>query len=324
MQAGKRTYALLPIIVAAYWIGGFYPFELDPPSSHENGLRRGPEGSFDFVSPGIAHTVSAPEWIPSTIQQQSLTVSLTACSYYNPQVGPARIITISKDPWLRNLTIGQDGADLIVRLRRHGSDLNGLPPYIVPDVFKDSTCRAIQVAIEPLRMTINVDGTEMLATPLDAGSLDTWDRNFRFAIGNELTNDRPWLGSVQALIAGPASTSKNYLEASSLMFPERLRHLPRRLRSLIDSGGWITTRSDATLNVMGFLPLPFLLVAAAISARRKYAILTIAILVSLSIELGQIFFANRYPSLGDLAFNTLGAALGILLLRIVTVFRTRA
>jgi VanZ family protein len=173
-------------------------------------------------------------------------------------------------------------------------------------------------------MTINVDHREMLTTNIEARSLDTWDSDFRLAIGNELTNDRPWLGSVKALLVGPTSDVRDYLSASSLVFPKRLWHLPPRLRALFDGSVWMTNRLDTTLNVIGFLPLPFLLVAAAVPAGRKFTILTIAVLVSVSIELGQIFFANRQPSLADLAFNTLGAALGILWLRVVNAFRTSA
>lgn len=49
------------------------------------------------------------------------------------QGGPARILSLSRDPWHRNLTLGQDGSSLVVRLRTPFSGLNGTHPALVVD-----------------------------------------------------------------------------------------------------------------------------------------------------------------------------------------------
>ena len=52
--------------------------------------------------------------------------------------GPARIVTCSKNIYVRNFTLGQDNADLIVRLRtRAGGDNGTCPEWRVPNIFRD-------------------------------------------------------------------------------------------------------------------------------------------------------------------------------------------
>src|SRR6266849_3173974 len=170
------TASIAALVGERYCLGpvGFYPFELDPPWFQENGLIRHADSSLEFISPGIARTAASPAWLASAIQQGSLAISVMACPHHTVQTGPARIVTISKEPWLRNVTIAQDGHDLVVRLRRLGSDPSGIPPYVVPGTFEDLSCRSIDLQIEPLRVTIYVNGVEMVVARLRPQSLDTW------------------------------------------------------------------------------------------------------------------------------------------------------
>ncbi|WP_088240893.1 hypothetical protein [Calothrix rhizosoleniae] len=55
------------------------------------------------------------------------------------QTGPARIISISKDHDQRNLTLGQDGSDLVLRLRTPIMGNNGTnPQMVIPDVLNNN------------------------------------------------------------------------------------------------------------------------------------------------------------------------------------------
>lgn len=71
--------------------------------------------------------------------------------------------------------------------------------------------------------------------------------------------------------------------------------------------------ADALLNVLLFAPLG---AALALSGRAGYRPVVYAALLSLSIELTQFAIPGRDPSLGDVCFNTLGAAVGQLLYRL--------
>jgi hypothetical protein len=58
------------------------------------------------------------------------------------QTGPARIVSNSVDFNRRNLTIAQDGEDLVVRIRTPHTGRNGSrPELVVPDVFKEHGLR---------------------------------------------------------------------------------------------------------------------------------------------------------------------------------------
>jgi len=73
------------------------------------------------------------------------------------QHGPARIVSISRDPDTRNLTVGQDGPDLVVRVRRWWSGSNGVRPYYrLANVFQ---------ADKPVRIVVEAgsDSTEVRA-----------------------------------------------------------------------------------------------------------------------------------------------------------------
>jgi hypothetical protein len=79
------------------------------------------------------------------------------------------------------------------------------------------------------------------------------------------------------------------------------------------SDGWLAR--DALLNLLGFVPLGFLLVAALPGRRRL--LLAAAVLAgglaSLGIELAQTLMVERNSSLLDLVLNTAGTAVGALL-----------
>ncbi len=66
--------------------------------------------------------------------------------------------------------------------------------------------------------------------------------------------------------------------------------------------------SDFLLNVLMFVPLGFFVARMSASARR--ALLTV-VLITVAIELLQMFIPGRYPTLGDVAANTVGGSLGI-------------
>jgi hypothetical protein len=75
--------------------------------------------------------------------------------------------------------------------------------------------------------------------------------------------------------------------------------------------------ADVVINFVGFIPLGFFLslflsVVVSTGTRRKSLLLTIAIcfVISLGIELAQVYIPTRSSQLSDLILNTLGGALG--------------
>lgn len=81
-------------------------------------------------------------------------------------------------------------------------------------------------------------------------------------------------------------------------------------------------RMEFGTNILLFVPLGLLL--AMLLPRRRYLIMPIGFLVSLTIEAGQgIFLAGRTASVSDLIANTAGACLGLIALEIFDNCRRR-
>jgi VanZ family protein len=70
------------------------------------------------------------------------------------QQGPARVVSNSASPLLRNFTMGQQGGDLVFRLRTPSTGVNGYPLEVsVPDVFSD---------LRPHEILVTYDGATLL------------------------------------------------------------------------------------------------------------------------------------------------------------------
>jgi len=110
--------------------------------------------------------LSADQWLKSiepavqltdALQQaQKFTLFLVIQTDDTMQAGPARIISLSRDPFLRNFTLGQDGPDLVFRLRTPFTGLNGNSPALVmPNVFAEG---------EQRRIVVTYDGHELIVS----------------------------------------------------------------------------------------------------------------------------------------------------------------
>jgi hypothetical protein len=110
------------------------------------------------------------------------------------QTGPARIVTLSRNPNERNFTLGQDGDKFEVRLRTSETSSNGIPPVVSKP--KSLTAEMTQVVYtrEPAgKARIYVNG-KLDVEQAVGGATNNWDTSLHLALANELTGDRPWLG----------------------------------------------------------------------------------------------------------------------------------
>ena len=112
------------------------------------------------------------------------------------QNGPARILTISKDTGKRNATLGQDGNKYAARLRTTTTTQNGMPNL-------NSPSNSLTTGLEHVVYTRDAAGNETLyrngiviKTGTRSGNMSGWDDTYKIALGNELTGNRPWLGSI--------------------------------------------------------------------------------------------------------------------------------
>ena len=111
-------------------------------------------------TPWFRSATPPTELIRRIKRSNRFTVAVTVTPADLDQSGPARLVTLSADTAHRNLTLGQDGADLIVRLRTSLTGPNGtLPELRVRDVFRAATSRDLVVTYDGSRLRVYCEGT---------------------------------------------------------------------------------------------------------------------------------------------------------------------
>ncbi len=121
------------------------------------------------------------------------------------QTGPARIVTLSANPRSRNLTLGQKKASYDTRLRTTKTSDNGIPSL-------RSAKGTVTTDLTHVVYTRNSSGLARLyvngvleSKKRVRGNLGNWNGNYKFALANELTGNRPWTGNFyQVAIYGQA------------------------------------------------------------------------------------------------------------------------
>jgi hypothetical protein len=176
-----------------------YPFDFSSPyASRENsvawldnanGVQLGKSGMLVSAGPPVA-------LFRQLISGEGLTIELWLSSASANQGGPARIISYSLNPWERNFTLGQQGNDLIMRLRTTKTDANGTPSLDVANVFIPGKMQHIVVVYDFVEERIYVDGSLRAASALHQGNFKTWDPSYFLVLGNEVSGARPWNGVI--------------------------------------------------------------------------------------------------------------------------------
>ena len=305
-------------LLASYAAASLYPFQWEPPRRAPNRAELVPDRGVRFREPGIARSKESPCWVAAAKQSHRLELSLRVRSFSTDQSGPARIITLSLDPYLRNFTVGQESDDLVFRLRTPWTNFNGTlddAEFVqVPDVFRSRAWVDLRILVRPKQLRIMIGNRIRARKALPREPLQDWDTSYRLALGNELTYNRPWLGEIRHAVVRTKGMSVNYVNPS--------------LVEVVPSGFWIIPSApnivpfrdfdlrDAMLNLIAYVPFGLLLgtwYRQRTRLRSCYPVL-IVFAVSLSMEAMQVFMA-RYPSVSDLIFNTAGGIIGLLLSR---------
>lgn len=112
------------------------------------------------------------------------------------QDGPARIVTLSRNISERSFTLGQDKNLFDVRFRTNKTDRNGSPSLSsAKSSLTPKLTHVVYTRSKSGEARIYVNGKQNANRKAD-GDLAPWDaKNYQLAIGNELSGDRPWLGT---------------------------------------------------------------------------------------------------------------------------------
>lgn len=107
----------------------------------------------------------ATKLIQAIQKSSQFSLLTTIATSDNQQTGPARIISFSADPFRRNLTIGQQGSRLIVRLRTPLSGVGGSNPELAfPGIFADTNSHRLLLNFDQSTLQLFVDGIEQIYT----------------------------------------------------------------------------------------------------------------------------------------------------------------
>ncbi|MCU7556067.1 LamG domain-containing protein [Alteromonas sp. ASW11-19] len=117
------------------------------------------------------------------------------------QEGPARIISYSGGRDRRNFTLGQQLYNYTMQLRTDNTDVSGDPMLVT-----DDDAEVLQAALQHVVVNFSADGGRQLyvngqytgdSDEVEPGNLLDWDDSFAFVLGNEVSGDRPWAGTLR-------------------------------------------------------------------------------------------------------------------------------
>jgi hypothetical protein len=200
----------------------------------------------------IASAQAATKVIDAAQTSNEITIEAWIEPANTIQDGPARLVTLSQDPYYRNFTLGQGlwgsqpSALYDVRLRTSATSNNGSPSLSSPvgSLTTDLT-HVVYTRDASGVARIYINGADQVSGAV-GGDLSNWNPAFRLALANELTGDRPWLGefhlvAVYTRALSPAQVSQNFeagpdsdgtVATRSGLAILRWPYLPTRLRSI--------------------------------------------------------------------------------------------
>ncbi|MFT2089963.1 LamG domain-containing protein [Paraglaciecola sp. 2405UD69-4] len=117
------------------------------------------------------------------------------------QEGPARIISYSGGDTTRNFTLGQSLYNYDVLLRTSQTDLDGQPALSTSDADEilQASLQHVVVNYDPIngrQIFVNGEFTGNLDN-VQAGGFSDWNDSYAFVLGNEVSGDIPWAGSIR-------------------------------------------------------------------------------------------------------------------------------
>ncbi len=148
-----------------------------------------------------------------------LTVAAVVCTTRREQSGPARIVTFSRDPSNRNFTLGQDGKNLVLRLRTPQTGPNGVKPQLTLTPLPLNRPVHVAVTYQPGVTVCYVNGRQALKTGSVRGDFRNWEE-CQLLFGDEATGDRDWKGRLDGVSIYSRALSATEVAAHAASYRE--------------------------------------------------------------------------------------------------------
>ena len=300
-------------IALLYILAAWWPFQLEFPHMLPNGAVVDARGVV-FERQGLIRADARPlvhaiRSKPGMVFQVKLRIRTASVN----QNGPARILEIGQDHYRMNLMIGQSDDAIVARVRHSGSDTAGIPPLVARGALAVGRATNLALTVRPDQIELHIDG-ELIDAHHTRNATNTWSEDAMLTVGDSPVGERAWLGRIESgHIELDGAEILDIVRSAHDMRPGRILHLPERLRKVLEHGGFPPIGLlDVLVNLLGFVPLGFL-GARAWRTRPLHTAMLLVACTSMTMELGQIVFADRIPALPDLILNLSGGMLGALL-----------
>lgn len=182
-------------------------------------------GELEVLGKTLAHSEKSATRLTDAIKSSgAISIEVWLRPANTHQSGPARIVTLSRNANERNFTVGQDGDQFEVRLRTTKTSTNGMPALVSKPKSLGTDWTHLVYTFDPAgKARLYVNG-ELNAEQSIGGTPSNWDSGFQFALANELSNDRPWLGALRLVAIygrdlSPSEVAQNFRAGNETAAP---------------------------------------------------------------------------------------------------------
>lgn len=291
---------VLVLLVIAY-----FPFALSPP---RNQVTRSADGSLRFGQLNYARTWGTPAWLNDARTSGRIQIQLEA----NPPTlrQYASMMIMASDSWDTDFAIVQDHSDLMIWLRRPGSDPNGDPPFVIRGVFQPQRWTRVDLIMIRGDLRIDVNGRTRLTEHLPADSLQVWGQG-RIALGDEVVGGGPWQGQIRLARVRSPGYAVDYVRPGALYIPVNYIYIPSHIESFPPRGleSWLIV----FLDMLSFIPVGFLIVFARRPLVRPVPATLLSAALAVALAAGKFLFYGRHASAADIVVQSAGGLLGAVL-----------
>ena len=296
--------ALLAVVLLLI-VSAYFPFAWDPPRTVHNDVTRSTNGTLRFGEMNNTRTSGVPAWLPAVRRFGSIQIHLE----FDPKSlqQEASIMMLASDFWHTDFAIVEDHSDLLVWVRRPGSDANGSPPFAVDRVLRGQRWNNVDVILRRDEFRIYVGGRIRLNEHLPADSSRSWGKG-EVALGDEVHGGGPWQGEIRQADVRTPGYAVDYIRPGALSIPKSYLYLPDRIEpfSSTKPNEWLL----AFVHLLSFIPVGFLIVWA----RRPPVRLPFATLLGAGLAVvlaaGKFLFHGRHTSMPDIPMQVAGAFFG--------------
>jgi hypothetical protein len=293
---------VLALVVVAY-----FPFSWNPPRTVRNQVTRSADGSLRFGDMNNARTPGTPTWVSAVRMSGTIQIRLEAFPQSSRE--NASIIMLASDFWHTDFAVGQDRSDLLVWLRRPGSNANGDPAFVLPGVLRPQQWDNVAVELQHGGLRIDVDGRTRLTAHLPVDFATVWGPG-QIALGDEVHGGGPWQGQLRHAQVRSPDYTVDYVRPGALMIPQSYLYLPDHIEPFppMDRGQWL----NAFLDMLLFIPLGVLIMLARRPPMRPIPAALLAAALAVMLGAGKFLF-DRHTAVIDVAMEVTGGLFGAFL-----------